>query len=197
MTPLASLLAEAERVLEGVTPGPWRVEEQRWHCQVLASESDGTPWEVAETQENIGAAHDAAFIAAARTLLPALLAALRTPPSEEDWRGVMREHHDWCRHRVWPTIDKWRMNRFAEPVRDEDWVCSCGASDHNALLAALRARVEAERERTRRVVEAARDWAEAVPRYEDRMGGFAARLIAAVRELPPEVIAVRDLRGEP
>ena len=75
----------------------------------------------------------------------ALLAALRTPPSDE-WAGVMREHGDWCRHRVWPTLDKWRMNRFAEPVRDEDWVCSCGAASHNTSVAALRAKVEAERD---------------------------------------------------
>ena len=91
-----------------------------------------------------------------------------TPPSEEEWAGVMRVDWELCKHgRTWSG-------------------CKPCVTEHNARLAALRAKVEAERERTRRVAAAAVAYVSA-PDESDELPDMYAALRAAVRAL----------RGEP
>ncbi len=203
-TDLPALLAEAERVMDGVTPGPLAVRhvphgnhvtgphgvDVAWVTQGMAAGREGS---YAITHDEARA--NAAFIAAARTLLPAIVAALRTPPSEEEWRGVMREHADV----ELPTGQHGSRWQKCNPTSAEQqavmWTfhgklipCLCGATEHNARVTALRAAVEVERERTRRVVEAAVAYV-----TSEGYAGTAKRFEAHTAL----VEAVRALRGEP
>lgn len=151
MADLPALLAEAERVEAAVKVG--RVE------------MSGT----------IGAVTAVNDMRRSHT---ALLAAIRTPPSDE-WAGVMYEGLD---------IEDRGIDSAAR-----------FAASHNACVTALRAKVEAERERTRRVVEAA----VAMIGDPDVMAwGDAGTAEAESTEVPQArwvalVDAVRALRGEP
>lgn len=135
MADLPALLAECDRVLEGVTPGPWLDGESDHGEWLLVAAVEASPPVICRIHNTVNGKPidaadraNAAFIAAARTLLPALVAALRTPPSEEEWAGLERAHGSGCHL----TLD--------------DGNCACGADAHNARVTALRAKVEAERE---------------------------------------------------
>lgn len=191
---LPALIAKCERVLEGVTPGPWEVRPDG--MTVRGPDPDNgidrgkriciLGFASVHGEEYV---NNLDFIAAARTLLPALVAALRTPPSEEEWTGLERAHGSGCH------------------LTFDDGNCACGADSHNARLSALRAKVEAERERTRRVVEAAQRWETAKVVAEKNPAamlssamttGEAAAVMDAYSEAEDELLrAVRALRGEP
>ena len=74
-----------ERLLEGVTPGPWHVDGPLWN-QIIWSSSDNRVCFMAHTS-GLDDARDlatAAFIAAARELVPALLARAEAAEAERD-----------------------------------------------------------------------------------------------------------------
>ncbi len=80
------ILTRAEKACEGVTEGPWEVDPGNDFSAYHDVGGPGGLW-VAQTKH---AAHDAAFIAASRQLLPDLAAALAAERAEhaqavEDW----------------------------------------------------------------------------------------------------------------
>jgi hypothetical protein len=85
-TPTGDLIARAKAVLEGVAEGPWRVETESSLGRTLFY----LPYIVGERGDNIGCGEDEAlakFIAASRTLVPALADDLATS------RGSLSEAH--------------------------------------------------------------------------------------------------------
>ena len=90
MDSLAALVAEAEALDKAATPGPWR----SYLLRVIADNVGlGLQASIPMTEQ------DSAFIARARTLLPALAAALRpylAPVGLEEFEGLRREHHYQC-----------------------------------------------------------------------------------------------------
>ena len=69
--------AAVTRLLENVTPGPWEAGEHRWPDQVGCCPLVGQPFSAHQNMRNVAAANtkaDIQFIAAARDLVPALLA---------------------------------------------------------------------------------------------------------------------------
>lgn len=72
------ILTRAEKACEGVTEGPWEVDPGNDFSAYHDVGGPGGLW-VAQTKH---AAHDAAFIAAARTLMPELIAALAAERAE-------------------------------------------------------------------------------------------------------------------
>ena len=93
--PLA-LAEEAETLANAATPGPWYVEQNEDVWQLFAANGENHPWQLAKCPkrrtpyaEYWPGDSDAALIARARDLVPALASALRaalggtTPPLDE------------------------------------------------------------------------------------------------------------------
>ncbi len=129
MTPLASLLAEADGIVRQIEHG---------------------------ADDPLLAAYNASEI------LPALLAALRTSPVEEDWREITRGH------RCYSCADDGGASG-CHPV-------NCG---HNARVTTLRARVEAERDAALSRAAAAEQALADVRKNFEALTEVAARLKAA------------------
>jgi hypothetical protein len=68
MTPIDTSTEAVERLLDGVTPGPWKIDAA--NCIYAGSPDAGTRYDVARCVFFDG---DASFTVAARDLVPALL----------------------------------------------------------------------------------------------------------------------------
>lgn len=93
-----------ERLLTNVTPGPWAASEHQWPDQVGCCPLVGRPFSAHKNMLNVAAANtkaDIHFIAAARELVPALLAErdaalaevarLSTPPDDAEMAELVAE----------------------------------------------------------------------------------------------------------
>lgn len=92
-------LEAVEKRAAAATPGPWRTEATDWGAQVLPAKPrrvgyDRVIGDLGWGEEEEQGRADAAFIAAARTDVPALVAALK------EARWVLREVEDYAAHAV-------------------------------------------------------------------------------------------------
>jgi hypothetical protein len=79
MTTRERLIAEAEALCEGATPGPWEyvaLNDKSWLNYIMGDDGLVTVAALSDCEQNDA---DAAFIARARTLVPELVALLKEP----------------------------------------------------------------------------------------------------------------------
>ena len=94
MTDLPTLIALAKELNAKATPGPWTKEKPTHHYgmrKVLGPAVDITGFTIATNVDSKRAAQiedDAAFIAASRTLVPALVAEIERLLREREWQPI-------------------------------------------------------------------------------------------------------------
>lgn len=125
---MSGVVERAKAALEGVTDGPWRTEPSKYVAgRYLLGRRDHMEWEVMHATGTVGRSPDAEFIAAARSLVPELVAEVERLEEE------LEVLHPAVLYRT--VIEQLSLHRWARTAVLQGQYCQCGYNgDHENHL---------------------------------------------------------------